>query len=45
MLLEGKFMFEKYLSEQIAAVQSEDSNHNQSYQTKEKNAYHSASMN
>jgi diaminopimelate epimerase len=45
MLLEGKFMFEKYLSEQIAAVQSEDSNHNQSYQTKEKNAYHSTSMN
>jgi diaminopimelate epimerase len=45
MLLEGKFMFEKFLSEQIATVQSEDSNHNQSYQLQGENVYHSANMN
>jgi diaminopimelate epimerase len=45
LLLEGKFMLEKYLSEQIAALQSKDSNQNQSYQIQEENEYHSASMN
>ena len=42
-LLEGKFILDKYLSEKIAAVQSEESNHCQSNQIQEQNTYHSAS--
>ncbi|MGV7224042.1 MAG: diaminopimelate epimerase [Nitrospinales bacterium] len=44
MLLEGKFMLEKYLSEQIAAVLSEESNHCQNDQIQEQDTYHSASL-
>ena len=44
MLLKGKFMFEKYLSEQIAAVESEESNHGQNDQIPEQNTYHTASL-
>jgi diaminopimelate epimerase len=42
MLLEGKFKMEKYLSEQIAAVQSKESNNCQSYQLQEQHTYYSA---
>ena len=41
-LLEGKFMMEKYLSEKIAAVQFEESNHCHSNQNQEQNTFHSA---
>jgi diaminopimelate epimerase len=42
MLLEGKFMMEKYLSEKIAAVKSKESHSCQTYQFQKKNTYYSA---
>ena len=40
MLLEGTFRWEKFLSDQIAAEQSETPNHNPRYPIQEENAYH-----
>ena len=44
MLLKGRFIFEKYLSEQIAAVNSEESNKTQNNLIPEQNTYHTASL-
>ena len=44
MLLKGKFMLEKYLSEQIAALESKESNQFQYDQVPEENTYQSASL-
>ena len=44
MLLEGKFMMEKLLSEKIMVVQSTESNLCQSDQIPQQNSYHSASL-
>jgi hypothetical protein len=45
MLLEGKFLLEDLLSERLTAVQTEEPNHDQTYQIQEKNKDHLASIN
>ena len=44
MLLEGKFLFEELLSERLAALQTEEPNHDQTYQIQEENKYHLANI-
>jgi diaminopimelate epimerase len=44
MLLEGKFMFEKILSQKIAAVNCEEVNYCHHDQIEEQNTYHSANL-